>query len=164
MIWLYIATVASIGYGIRRGTKVDRLDGIISGASAAVISFTAAVILMWAVGYFVYEPDHYSYSFEVMAAKDGSEINGQFGIFGGFIEEEPYYFFYRKYANGEIIQGKIRANSTSIYQDQETRAFIKVIKSRGHFNFWGLSPKDPTHYEIHVPEGSVTQDVEFDLE
>lgn len=165
MIWFILVAFITVTFGVY--TAVDSRDweeGFICGGFALIIGGMLALILMLTVGYIAYDKEYYSYTFDVMAAKDGSSVQGQFGIFGGYIDEEAYYFFYRKYEDGRIEQGKIRADRTSIYQDQETRAFIEVTKTEDGLKFWGLPPGDEPRYEIHVPDGSVIQDVEFDLE
>lgn len=123
-----------------------------------------AILIALGVGSFVYDEDTYTYTFPVVAAQDGSNVQGRFSIFGGYIEEVPYYFFYRERPDGGIYQGKIKANSTLIYEDQETQNYIKVTKCHERLAFWGVTPNCDPSYEIHVPEGSVKRDVTFDLE
>lgn len=164
MIWFIIAILVAIGFAVREYRRWDLASAAMCGFFTLFASCAAALIISLVVGIVVYDPDHYSYDFDVMAAKDGSAVQGRFGIFGGFIDEKPYYFFYREFNDGRIKQGRIPANDTAIYQDQENDAFITVHKTRAGINFWGFSEDEEPTYEIHVPDGSVIQDVEFDLE
>lgn len=134
------------------------------GTSIFIGGFVALFVSLL-VGAFVYDAKYDEYQFDVMAANDGSVVQGRFGIFSGYIDEESYYFFYREYEDGRIEQGRIKESQTAIYQDQETDAFIKVRKDEGFdLGLWGIRPGYETRYEIHVPKGSVIEDVRFDLE
>lgn len=164
MIWFGIAFVVALLIGIHEAKDVDLSYGFVAFMCSGMIAGAAALFLSLLVGLNVYEPATHSYSFDVVAAQDGSSVEGRWSIFGGFINEESYYFFYREGSDGGIIQGKVLAANTRIYEDQETRNFIEVTKCNSFLGFWGMSDGcDPT-YEIHVPEGSVKRDVEFDLE
>lgn len=165
MIWFGIAAVVAVIGAIREGVQYrDVMGSIMSFLVYAFIGGTCAFFLSLVVGLSIYEKDYDHTSFDVVAAKDGSSIQGSFSIFSGFVDEEPYYFYYRQYSDGRIEQGKIPAGDTAIYEDQETHSYIEETKCDSHLWFWGLIDGcDPT-YEIHVPAGSVRQDVEFDLE
>jgi hypothetical protein len=107
------------------------------------------------------------WSFNIQAAADGSLTNGSFFIFGGQIEEEPMYFFYRE-DNGVIRQGHIPVANTVIIEDQESRGFIKVTTQSTEMVVDPLYVYVPfggeKEYEIHVPKGSVVRQFNFDLE
>jgi hypothetical protein len=166
MVWFVIAGLATVLIGISYGiTDRSWLSGLGGGTIAAVVAAGAAIIVSLFIGMVLYDAEYRRYSFDVVAANDGTTLQGSFGIFGGFVDEEPYYFFYRKYSDGRIKQGKIPANDTDIYEDQETDAFITVFKPVNDLELWGIRPEGSgKHYEIHVPAGSVVQGAEFDLE
>lgn len=111
-----------------------------------------------------YDPITKEVTWDVVAAKDGSSVEGRFSIFAGYIDEDPYYFYYQQGADGGIRQGKIPAEGTVIYEDQESRSFIQKNTCPTEWRFWGRTGGCYTTYEIHVPKGSVKRDVEFDLE
>lgn len=165
MIWFWAASAIAVVFGLWIGIgDRDPLSGFMMGLCALFVCGVVAIVVALGVGAVVYDPEPYSYEFDVLAAKDNSVTQGHFGIFGGTIDEEQYYFFYREFADGRIEQGRIREDSTVIYQDQEARSFIKVTRSNSEAKFWGvILPTGPT-YEIHVPPGSVIENVEFDLE
>lgn len=171
VIWAYVGIAATITFGIfvaadyRAIGFSTRAGAFAAGAFiAAVVSVFAGLLLSVVVGEALYEPEDVTYDFDVVTAKDGSNVQGQFSIFGGYIEEVPYYFFYRENPDGGIYQGKIRANNTLIYEDQESRSFITVNKTVDHWGFWGVALGGDKDYEIHVPKGSVDREIEFDLE
>lgn len=163
MIWFGIAFVLAVVIAFREADG-DPFVGVMGFMAGAMLGGLAAMMISLVVGLNLYEKDTYSYSFDLVAAKDGSATEGRFSIFGGFINDESYYFFYREDADGGITQGKVLTRNTRIYEDQETRNFIEVTKCDSHLWFWGLIDGCEPTYEIHVPEGSVKRDVEFDLE
>lgn len=165
MIWFGLALAVALLFGVSAWRyNGDSLDGTVMFVLSAAIGGSIALILSLVVGLNLYEKDTYEYSFDIVAAKDGSSMHGSFSIFGGFIDEEPYYFFYRQYADGSIRQGKISADHTAIFEDQETRNYVEVTKCDSHLWFWGFVDGCDPSYEIHVPAGSVRQEIEFDLE
>jgi hypothetical protein len=120
----------------------------------------------------------------IVASSDDSEIEGQWGLFGGSIGEKRYYYFYRTTSDGGFRQGKVSVEKSVIYQDVEPggRAYIVVNGtldeewgSRGwnqqwspvwHLNGpgWWVEWVDPNvSYEIHVPPGAIREQHEFDL-
>lgn len=164
MIWILAAVIITVGYAVYYALTEDVWTGAGAGLMAAFVSGASAFALCVASGAVLYNPETYTYTFDVLAAKDGSATEGNFGIFGGTIDEEQYYFFYRRFADGHIEQGRIREADTVIYQDQESRAYIQVTRADLQLEFWGVNHTQGPVYEIHVPEGSVVQTVEFDLE
>lgn len=165
MILIAVGFLVGAGIALRIAAyERDLFLGVALTTIFGAIGAMGGAILGFLVGAFVYDADPYTYTFDVVAANDGSSVQGQFSIFGGYIEEVPYYFFYRENPDGGIYQGKIRANDTLIYEDQETRNFIEVTKCDDDLRLWGFTPTCEKTYEIHVPEGSVKRDVTFDLE
>lgn len=165
MIWFIAALAITLVVTVRE--HLEYRDGLctamalfVTGIMSALVAFVIGLL----AGTIAYDAEPRTYTFPVVAAQDGSSVHGRFSIFGGYIEEEPYYFFYREHADGGIYQGKIRANDTLIYEDQETQNYIEVSKCDTSMEFWGMSEGCETTYEIHVPEGSVDRDVNFDLE
>lgn len=166
MIWFGIAFVVAVVLAVRqfRNSYDPYFEAFAAFILTSLLGGLAAFLLSLGVGLNLYEKDENTYAFDVVAAKDGSSIEGGWSIFGGFVDDESYYFYYRQDADGGITQGKIRAANARIYEDQETRNYIEVTECDSHLWFWGLIDGCEPTYEIHVTEGSVKQDVEFDLE
>lgn len=165
MIWFAIALVVALAIGVAEARVMkDWFSGVFVFFGSAVVGGLVASIVSLLVGDFVYDKEPDQFTFDVKAAKDGSALEGRFSIFGGYINDEAYYFYYREYGDGSIKQGKIAADRTVIYEDQETRSYIEVTKYGQDLRLWGFNPGGDTTYEIHVPSGSVKQEVEFDLE
>ncbi len=120
-------------------------------------------------------PSGECWRFPIVASGDNTLTGGSFGIFGGSIDEEPVYFFYRK--NGPVIrQGNIPTNITGIYQDTELgKEYISVHKTDANCDpewsgdtVWWRQPvvfwTGVKTYQIHVDDGSVVEIHRFDLE
>lgn len=160
MIWFFIAFLVAFVACVKT-VELDR--GMVFFLTFVAGSFVAAVI-----GGFLgmaHDQEVETYQFDILAAKDNSVIEGRFGVFSGYIGEEQYYFFYRKnLETGAIRQGKIPAELTELYEDEENVAYIEVNKPKGHISLFSYSLADQKRYEIHVPPGSVDPTYKFDLE
>lgn len=164
MIWILAAVIITVWSFIYYTITDDVWSGTGAGLVTAFVSGASAFALCAVLGAVLYDPEPNVYTFDVLAAKDGSSTEGHFGIFGGTIDEVQYYFFYRQFADGHIEQGKIREADTVIYEDQESRSYIQVSRADLDMEFWGINHSQGPDYEIHVPPGSVLPVVEFDLE
>lgn len=117
---------------------------------------------------------------DIVAIKDNTLVNGSIsgGIFvvGGYIQETPVYFFYKKSGNG-YIQDYIDADGVIIYEDTEGSGYISIIKSEGvvdpqwkaKYLHWLVFTsrdysKDWQKTEIHVPTGTIIKDFVLDAE
>lgn len=132
-------------------------------------------LVAWAIGGPVghlagVRPEYDPYTFSIVAAADGSQTSGSFYLFGGTIDEDPVYFYYRERSDGSIRQGYIPTGKSVIYEDTENEGYIQVNRYRDAFcEFWGCAwdmagSTRSNKYEIHVPPGSVKRQFNFDLE
>lgn len=178
----FIAIVAVIGLAVLLTQVVgelrsDRTDfgivfmmflfiPIITAVVACVVYFAVAAPVGHATGV---RPIHDPYTFPIVAAADGSQTEGSLFLFGGTINEEPVYFFYRQGSDGSIRQGHVNTESSVIYEDTETEGYVVVNRYREHCTTWGCAvdlerDQRRNKYEIHVPPGSVKRQFNFDLE
>lgn len=165
MIFFYLAIAIAVVSGAWAWRNTNEVfEGIFTTVFVGIFAFLAAVVLSQVIGSLVYDQDVRERSFKVVAASDSNLTEGQFSIFGGFIGETPYYFYYRQDVDGGIRQGRIPADNTVIFEDQETRPFIIVRTCPETMRFWGESSSCLPSYEIHAPKGSVDRSVEFNLE
>lgn len=128
----------------------------VMGAGFAVWRFTATDtpwvgrLWLWGIlcttGFFV--ASHHAYTdierpliddwqFNIIAAADGTSIEGKFGgffIFSGSIDQVPYYYFYRQSNDGAITQEQVRVSDSVIYQDAEPGE--GWITHRAYGNVW----------------------------
>ena len=166
-----------------RYDKPSRLGYSIHGAIWGFVIGTFVWIFASMIWTMEFAPDiepHECWSFPIVASSDSTLTNGRWGIFGGYVNETPVYFYYRKYSDGAVRQGNIPARGTPIYQGEEN-AHIKVLKTscdpildddsmEKHNTFlWGFADMRGwadganRHYEIHVPDDSVVEHHTYDL-
>lgn len=172
MITLYIIAGLCFLVGIMLTRQI--IDGFsdliflipaIAGASFLIAILVGA--LMTLAGMILTDHDKLTSqgSFEIIAAADGSLTEGNFFIFGGQIEEEPMYFFYRQDANGGIRQGHVPVNDSVIYEAEQNKGYIEVFKGEDYDAGWYfMIGSGDRKYEIYVPKGSVVRTFDFDLE
>lgn len=106
---------------------------------------------------------------QLIAAADGQSLSG-----GGFIffsiGSQSRYFYYTQNEDGGIIQGSVPTARTVLYEDsspEEARIVeITYEESTGSCWVWcwPVNVPGPRNWIIHVPEGSVIRDFNFDLE
>lgn len=150
-------------------------NGTIWGIAIGVVLWFAASLIYTEVAYEDAEPTE-CWRFPIVASADTTLTSGRWGIFGGYVNEMPVYFYYREYSDGAVRQGNIPAKGTPIYQDEETSPHIRVLKTRcdpsigvdndGSEWFWGFADMRggfDRSYEIHVPADSVVEHHTYDL-
>lgn len=102
-----------------------------------------------------------TYSQPVVAAALGDKIEGGFLVF----REANYYSYFTKAEDGAISLRQVPVRDAVIYEDVETDAYIKVYDWKTRESNWKFTPDSADDkYEFHVPAGSVTQSISFDLE
>lgn len=150
----------------RGGYSEASMGGWIAGGFAALLG---SIFLTPGVGillhdYPPYEPAGHT---TMIALNDSTAVQGRFGFFSGYIEEEFRYFFYYEKDNGSIEMGWVPARHADVFEDAEPgTGRVEYFKSKGHWELFGYVPgQDPeTIYEIHVPKDTVIREYTMDLE
>ena len=138
--------------------------GFFFTAISAVFAGISAFAISGAIGYFTsMEEKVEPYNFDIVAVADGSSTDGSFFLFGGSIDEEPVYYFYRQRGGGAITQGYLPTGTTSIHEDSEVEGYVRVNKRKPYCELWRCQWASHKTYEVHVPEGSVVRQFKFDL-
>lgn len=107
------------------------------------------------------------YRYDIVASNDSSKTEGKFGLFSGRINEQAVYIYYYPLGDGKYKQGWIAEDVTTIVETKEDNGYIIVYKDADCVNSWyGLNScgEDNKQFELVVPEGSVIQEHQFDLE
>ncbi len=100
----------------------------------------------------------------IIALKDNQNVDGNFYLMGGYIDEDLYYYYATETEFGYKTE-KIKADNAYIkYTDGKTC----IEKYKGEptnesVHFWGF-PTCDYQYIIYVPEGTVTNEFNVDLE
>jgi hypothetical protein len=124
-------------------------------------------IMIEVVFYNDYEYQYQCEQTELKAIQDRFGVQGSFFLGCGSINEEPYYFFYRK-ENGGYRPDRIEAEKPIIYEEERKSALIKkcfeIKKVKGWLKYFVASPPKPTEpkYEIFVPKGTI-RDIDDNL-
>lgn len=138
------------------------LSSLLCGVMASMLSAGFATALSPS-SYSVGEYPEYQHQFEIIAAADSTLTEGRFYLFGGSIEEEPVYFYYRQSDDGSVRQGNLPTNRSVIYEDTAGDGYVEVWKECQETSFWRIEACGAAEYRIHVPPNSITRGFEFDL-
>lgn len=101
---------------------------------------------------------------KIVALKDNQNVDGNFYILGGYVDEDLYYYYATETEFGYKTE-KIKADNAYIkYTDGESH----IEKYEGDFvnectYFWGF-PMYDYRYIIYCPKGTVTNEFNVDLE
>lgn len=100
----------------------------------------------------------------ITAVKDNSEVNGS--IHGGryytrgYINEVSYYSYMIKRNDGGIVSNKVPTSRTTIYEVSDNFRVEWYVKTKK----WLGITDEIKYWKIYIPEGSVTDDYNIDLE
>lgn len=95
----------------------------------------------------------------LLSARDNNVINGNVKIHRTRIDEKLYYQYYAIRKGGEYYSGQIRSDLTSVFYDDTPRIETYSLKRK-----WLLWFQDDIRYKMYVPQNSLSEDFEFDLE
>ena len=95
----------------------------------------------------------------IVALNDSNQINGKFYCRRGYIEEKLYYQYMRKSGSG-FKAGKVKADDTILYYTDDDYRVEFYMKTKE----WWIFHDEAYYYEIYIPEGSITEDYQIDLQ
>ena len=101
---------------------------------------------------------------KIVALKDNQNINGDFYIMGGYVDEDLYYYYATETEFGYGME-KIKASNSYIkHTDKETHIerYVGDFKNKKSYLF-GF-PMYNDRYIIYCPDGTVTNEFNVDLE
>lgn len=172
MVWLIIGVIAALALVIYVWceeiwvgvfTCIVESMAVIFAAGAITLIVIMASSAIASAGENVIEYNQVSDT-HIIALKDNQNINGSFYIMGGYVDEDLYYYYATETEFGYKTE-KIKADNAYIkYTDGETH----IEKYDGDFvnrrrYFWGF-PMCSSRYIIYVPEGTITNEFDIDLE
>lgn len=101
---------------------------------------------------------------QIQALKDNTHIEGDFYLFGGSIDSEPVYSYYYEGQRGTKM-GWVPAIDSYIVEEETDNPRLVIEKERGQNTWWHLDLGEiGKTYIFYVPPGSITQEIELDLE
>lgn len=172
MIWLIISlivTIAIIIYHWRENLWYGVGLCILETVGILLTSFFVTVLIVVLSSAIVSSNDNIiEYNkvsdTKIIALKDNQNVSGSFYIMGGYVDEDLYYYYATETEFGYKTE-KVKAENTYIkYTDGEThieRYFGEFTKDGLYF--WGF-PWCYDRYIIYVPDGTVTNEFNIDLE
>ncbi|MGM9987597.1 MAG: hypothetical protein ACI35O_10260 [Bacillaceae bacterium] len=163
MTFITMLTFLNKSYGFK-GEHIP-LSVIISVASVVIsffLFFTAGALFE----YEIYEKE----KIDIYAIKDNTEINGQFALGFGNVNEESY-FYYIEEDNGFKLVKKIPTAESKLKEENVDQPHIIKYGSRYKSNFakWLFGEEftllfEGYKYELHVPKDTVTTEFDVNLE
>ena len=139
----------------------------------------AAFILAGAVGFLPpsqaalssSEPGFRTVDLPIVAAQDAVSVSGSWFLGCGSVEGTMYYFFYTQDHIGRLVLHKVQADGSNvtILEHDADIAFVRYsyFHSYSRQENWTPLNDNPNTIrvcEFHVPRGSVTRTIQFDLE
>lgn len=181
--WLFIAGIISI-LCLTYYLLVDRADDIkqilkeLPGVLffSAIITCALALISLFVSAFFCmgsYCDESKTVSIEevLVSMGDSSEVRGQFYLFGGYINTESIYRYYKKEESGAIRQEKTPVTSSVIYEDETESPYVvltkKVYENCDNWQWYGYNECEDDELieaEFHIPPNSVSNSFNLDLE
>lgn len=171
MIWFIIGFIVFIIYtiwSVRNG--YDSFDYII----APILFFVGSVLISFLITFGVSNIMSYSTeatatyektaNIEITALKDNQNINSNFYLMGGYVEEDLYYYYAKETELGYTTE-KVKASECYIKHTDE-KPYIEKYEgdfAKDWYYIFGFPTYD-NRYIIYVPEGTVTSEYNIDLE
>lgn len=131
--------------------------GIFGLFFGSIISFFVVMILNIWTSPFVEETTN----IPLLLMTDGSDLNGQFSLFGGYVDEEQVYNYYVEDSNGATVLRSLPADSSVIYQDAES-PYLKQICEVSPTNWYTIPTADECDFEFHIPKDSIKNTITLD--
>lgn len=101
----------------------------------------------------------------LLTLKDNSNIEGKWFLFGGYIHEKEYFYFYEERPNGGYKLDKLIADKCTVYEeDRDNGILLTISRFPNHDNKWAFDSYVARTYEFHIPVGSISREFNLDAE
>jgi hypothetical protein len=109
---------------------------------------------------------HYAQKYEenttIYSLRTIDSISGSFVLGTGSVGSDTYYAYYTQASDGAYSINKLEADQVKIYMDRDSGGVLtKVwgkIDDENLAKHWGWSETIFSHYEFHLPYGSLVQE------
>lgn len=163
IILLVISLVIAIFTGI---TSWDGwIDGILNFLLGAMLSFLIWIIIgVICIANPVGTEPRYDQKIEVYALADAQLSEGNFYLGRGCIDEELTYTFVKKGEYGYTVE-QVKAEKSYVeYTSEQPYAVPIIEKYNGFTKFWCGDSEERIGYIFYLPEGSIIDGYNIDLE
>lgn len=174
LIWLAAFALFQYRKKIYKPHPFNVTFGPMAGEYVFITSLISAVVFLFilmAVGFSNEYANHEWIEYDtqetsLVAMQDNVTTEGRFFLGSGSFEGTPKYFYYYEDDRG-IRQSNVSVNKSYVIQEERDNA--KLIKTTSQPNFppWNtfkIHFGGDTYYEFYVPEGTVVESFNLDLE
>lgn len=165
-IFLIIVILSLIGglvIGIRSGE--DFADVIASTLVGAVLGMLLGILVVTVISLSVdYVDKEYPHCY-LYNLQDDSQVNGNFTLGSGTIQENQYFVFYSKDSRG-FKYSKLRASRCRVQEWDGKPILIRIEREPKNPNFFtkGLTLYPDVEWIFKVPKGTVIRQFNLDLQ
>jgi hypothetical protein len=166
---LLILSAAMIGALIGLLVNDDWGDRILFGVSGSILGIMIALLLSLLVSLIVDDVVDKQYLKEeeisIIALQDGSSTNGRFFLGSGSFDGTMKYV-YMTSNSGEMKMSSINVDNVALIYSNTTKieTYKSHYKSKAVKYWFGDNSWDRNIYKIYIPEGSVKQNFNVDLQ
>lgn len=103
----------------------------------------------------------------IYAIKDNSEVQGQFSLGYGSVDEEQYYYYVTESKDGFKKIAKAEVDNSALKEESIENPYVVVYENRFDSSFMRFMYGDyngSKTYEFHVPNNTITTNYNVDLE
>lgn len=148
---------------IKEGNKIREIFAHCIFA-IGIIAVLFGLFIIFAYGFIdtktVVEKEPYSIE-HIMALGDDSKLSGHMHLRSGYINETMYYQYMVKLSNGGIVYNKVPESSATIYYTDDNNYRVEWY----HVREWKWFLYESSDIQrIYIPNGSVVEDYNIDLE
>lgn len=118
--------------------------------------------------------DRSSFTQDLQALSDNTGVHGNFFLGSGTLDSVPAYYYYERRDDGSFYQWYVYAGNASIVETSDTPHVVRTCQNNNSFGHWVIWPLPMSNYDytcspddpavFYVPEGSVTNSFNLDLE
>ena len=140
-------------------------DGIL--LTSAVVAAFGLIVIGWPIKAYadhIDPPTYDHFTKEIAMVSDGTNINGRFSLFSGYLNEDQIFAYYEIQDGGYHTLKKTDAANVRVYEDAE-RPYVKYLGhcDTGHEWIWSCNNEGYGNVvEFHVPKNSISQEIVLD--
>lgn len=170
MIYVIIGTVLGLILNVHMWESI--IGKIFGALSGMFIGFFIGALVWISIGSIIgiFLPTHYIVreTTNIVAFEDNSEVNGSFFLGCGKVNENTVYRYIIDTDNGKRVKELEENRDTAIYIKEcsdSPKIEYKVLDFINQNNYWFACPfLSKEIITFHIPEGSVTNEFNVDLE
>ncbi len=159
---LGILTIVVLVYLIIQLRDHDIISVLLLLLAGGVLSAVSFIVPFLIAGDFV-EREIYKET-RLVSLQDSIDVKGQFFLFGGSIEGEPYYYFYKELSSGGYQLDKIEAYRVIIFEEDRDNALMVQYRNIYEKTSWSFRVAEYSKYEIYIPRGTLIRNFRLDTE